>query len=658
MDLSSSLLEIALLLAGAVVIGIAARRWRIPVTVLLAVGGFLLAWGGGDEIFPLVDSLEGEAFEAIVVNLFLPILIFEAALALSTRDFLRNLGPILVLATAALAIASAVVGYSLHYFLGIPVAAALLFGVIVSATDPVAVIAVFREVGVSRRLLTLVEGESLLNDGVAIVGFNILLGAALGAKVSIGSGVTEFVTVFVGGAAIGSLFGLAASLVLPLIDRLSAATLTLGVAYGSFVVADALLGVSGITATLTAGIIVGGFAPSRASEGVRRTLENVWEALGYIANALLFLFIGLLIDPTGIRENLDAIGIAIVAVLIARPLAIVPVVAGLERFGGIRRVGHRNTGVLVWGGLRGGVALALALALPTELVEHDRFIIMTGGVVLTTLLLNATTISTLVHRLGLDRPSRADQFLEGSARLLAAEEARRRLAELGYEDRIVDARLHVAEMEAEELIDSVGLSADEELHVYTLRGLHAERRVYQLLSDAGLLRPIATRTLMQEIDDEVEEIAHGSLEIDAARREQRPWYAQAVRNLLAWLPEPAGEDITEVAYSEVTARRLAAQRARDELQRFKSLPKCDPSIVDKAKEVFAYWEQSAVEKLNELDEAADVDHTVLMRRHAEALTRIAAVESVVGLVDCGLLSERSADAAVQQIVHEVDRSKA
>jgi CPA1 family monovalent cation:H+ antiporter len=320
-------------------------------------------------------------------------------------------------------------------------------------------------------------------------------------------------------------------------------------------------------------------------------------------------------------------------------------------------VGHRNTGVLVWGGLRGGVALALALALPASLVLRDRFIVMTGGVVLMTLLLNATTISTLVHRLDLDKPTRADQFLEGSARLLAIEEARHRLAELGYADRIVEARLHVAEMEAEELLETVDLTGEEELLVYILRGLHAERRIYQLLSDAGLLRPIATRTLMQEIDDEIEEIRESELQVDAARREQRPWYALAVRRLLGWLPEPAGEDITEVAYSEVTARRLAAQRARDELERFKRLPNCDPSVVDKSKETFAYWERSAVTKLNELDASADVDNVVLMRRHAEALTRIAAVESVVGLVDCGLLSERAAEATVQSIVHEVDRSK-
>ena len=212
-------------------------------------------------------------------------------------------------------------------------------------------------------------------------------------------------------------------------------------------------------------------------------------------------------------------------------------------------------------------------------------------------------------------------------------------------------------MEAEELLDTVGLSVDEELLVYILRGLHAERKVYQVLSDAGLLRPIATRTLMQEIDDEIEEIGHGALEVDAARREQRPWYALAVRRLLAWLPEPAGEDLTEVAYSEVSARRLAAQRACDELERFKNLPKCDPSVVDKSKETFSYWERSAINVLTELDAAVDVDNTLLMRRHAEALTRISAVESVVDLVSSGLLSHRAADAAVEKIVHEVDRSK-
>ena len=143
---------------------------------------------------------------------------------------------------------------------------------------------------------------------------------------------------------------------------------------------------------------------------------------------------------------------------------------------------------------------------------------------------------------------------------------------------------------------------------------------------------------MQEIDDEIEEITAGVLDVDAARREGRAWYKQVVRKLLSWLPEPAGENITEVEYSEVSARRLAAQRACDQLERLKELPNCDTSVLDKAKETFAYWEQSATSVLSRLDTETDIDNVLLARRHSEALARIAAVESVVHLVDAGLLS--------------------
>ncbi len=656
MDLSETLLGISILLVAAVFIGIFAKRLRIPVTVVLAVGGFLIAWIAGPEAIPVLETLYGEGFAETVVNVFLPILIFEATINISTRDFLRNLGPILVLATLALAISAAVVGYSLYFVLGIPLASALLFGVLISATDPVAVLSVFKRLGVSRRLLTLVEGESLMNDGVAIVGYSIMLHVALGGSVGIAEGAIELFTVFVGGAVIGGIIGIAAALVLPMLDRLSAATMSLGIAYGSFVFAHEVLDVSGVMATAAAGLVLGAFSPSRASAPVRSTISGLWDSLAYIANALLFLFVGLLINPNLVGDNLDAIFVAIVAVLIARPLAIFPVVTALERFAKIPKVGNRNASVLVWGGLRGGVALALALALPTSLFLRDIFIAMTGGVVLATLLINATTISTLVHRLGLDKPSRSDEFLEASARLLAIEDARARLDQLGFHDKIVRSRLRVVKMEAKDQLARIQLGPDEELRVYTLRGLHVERQAYQVLSDAGLLRPIATRTLMQEIDDEIEEIQHGSLAVEAARRGARPWYARAVRGFLGWLPEPAGEDITEVAYSEVSARRLAALKANDELELFKRLPNCDTLTVDRAKETFTYWEQRAAESLHELDESGGIDRRILMRRQAEALTRVASVEAVRDLVITGLLPEKVANDAVQTIVEEVDRT--
>jgi CPA1 family monovalent cation:H+ antiporter len=283
------------LLAAAVALGLVARRVGLQLTVVLVVVGFV-ARVVGDSV-DLEIPLEGEGFEEVVVFLFLPVLVFEAALGLSVRAFFRNLGPILMLAVVALLVSAALVGGALALVLGTPLTAALLFGALISATDPVAVVAVFRQLGVPERVLVLVEGESLLNDGVAIVLFTILLSAALGADASVGSGIVEFLLVFFGGAAIGAVLGLGAAVLIAWLDRNLAAALTVAVAYGSFVLADHVLDFSGVMAGVAAGVVIAGFAPSRASAEVREMLEALWEALGYIANALLFLLIGLAIEP-------------------------------------------------------------------------------------------------------------------------------------------------------------------------------------------------------------------------------------------------------------------------------------------------------------------------------------------------------------------------
>ncbi|MDP8949717.1 MAG: cation:proton antiporter [Actinomycetota bacterium] len=289
-----------------------------------------------------------------MVFAFLPVLIFAAVLGISTRAFFRNLGPILVLAIVAFGISAVLVGVALYFGLAIPLMAALLFGALISATDPVAVVAIFRQLGVPERLLTLVEGESMLNDGVAIVLFNILLVATLGGGVSILAGLIDFFFVFFGGAAIGAALGFIVALVLPWLDRLAAAALSVAVAYGGFVLADHVLGFSGVMAAVAAGLVLGGLAPSRASAEVREAWDELWESLDYIANALLFLLIGLAIEPDLIVENFGAIALAIVVVLVSRAVAVVPLVSALERFAGIPRVGRRNEAVLIWGGLRGG----------------------------------------------------------------------------------------------------------------------------------------------------------------------------------------------------------------------------------------------------------------------------------------------------------------
>ena len=648
-DLPRLLLEASVLLSLAVLISLFTRRINIPFTVILATAGLVVNELGAD--LAISQLIAGEGFENLVLNLFLPILIFEAALMLSTREFMRNLVPIGALATVALAISAVVVGFAMNLTVGLSITVALLFGVIISATDPVAVVAIFRELGVPDRLLTIVEGESMVNDGVAIVLSQILVGAATGVALSVTDGIIEFVKVFVGGVLIGGAIGVVAVLLLPLLGRLPAAAMSIAVAYGSYVLADRFLGFSGVMATVAAGVVMGSMTESRANREVREILHEFWDALAYIANALLFLFIGLALDFSLIGENLGTIGIATVAVLVARPLAIVPLVWVLERLRVVRKVGIRNSGVLVWGGLRGGVALALAL--PPDVPEKATIVAATGGVVLATLLLNATTIRTLVHALGLDRVSRSDQFLGAAARLFAIDATRQRLTELGVDDEVLDAHLKVAEVDSRDDLTRSNLSNEEELNVLILRGLNIERETYQRLSDAGLLPPLATRTLMYEIDDEIEEAEQGALRVEAARRAHLPWYARSHRMLLGLLPPPLGEDLTKVGYIEISARRLAAQRAAAELENFKSLPNIDPQRIVDARRTFVDWEKAADSRLEQLEKQADVGHGVLRRRQAQALSGITVREVLGDLVATGVISSNVAHDAGERIVDEI-----
>ncbi len=645
MNLPEWLLGVSALLAGAVLLGVLAKRVRLPLTVVLAVVGF-----GAGTLFQ--SPLQGEGFEEVLVFLFLPVLVFEAALGLSTRAFFRNLVPILVLAVPALLISAGLVGMVLRVGLGVPLAAAGLFGVLISATDPVAVVAVFRELGVPRRLLTLVEGESLLNDGVAIVLFNVLLAAALGREVSVGGGLASFLLVFFGGAAVGALIGFAAALVLPWLEKLPATALSVAVAYGGFVLTDEVFGFSGVMATLAAGLVLSGSAPIRASEEVREGWRELWEALGYVANALLFLLIGLAIEPTLLVRYGGAILVAVAAVLIARALAVVPLVWLLERLAHIPPFGIRNQAVLIWGGLRGGVALALALALPEELPQRDLFVAMTGGVVLATLLLNATTISALVHRLGLDRPSRADKFLVGSARLAGLDAARDWLSELGLDDPAATAHLDDAEEGARGALEKLNLTSEEELEVVVRRGLFVEHETYQRLSDAGLLPPAVARTLLNEVGDQVDEVTLGRADLDRLRKRDRPPLAWLAERLTGALPKPLGENPTELAYTEASARRLAARRTGDTLEFFTRLPNLAPATVEKAKRVFAGWERRAEGELGELNE--QVEHLDLRRRQVEVLCRVASEDALDALADLGLLPTRVAREAAQEVAAELE----
>ncbi len=640
MSLPRVLLDVSGLLILAVLLSLVARRVRLPLTVVLVVVGFLAAAVG---IIPGLAELEGEAFEEIVVFAFLPLLVFAAALGIDLRAFVRNLVSILALAIPAFLLSAVLVGGGLHLLVGTGLGAAFLFGALISATDPVAVVAIFRELGVPRRLLTLVEGESLFNDGVAIVAASILLESAVGGSVSVLGGVLDFVLVFAGGALIGMVIGLVAALALPWLDRLPAVALSLAVAYGSFVLADEVLGFSGVMATAAAGMVLAGLAPSRATAEVRELLEQLWEALDYVANALLFLLIGLVIGPDAIVENIVPILVAVGLVLAARALAVVPIVFLLERLAHIPRVGWRNESVLIWGGLRGGVALALALSLPEDLAERELLVALTGGVVLATLLLNATTIRALVHRLGLDKPSRSDRFLAAIARLTGIRAARRELDELDMaQDAEVIARLAEAEGDARERVANLELDEGEQVRVVIGRGLAIERMTYQQLSDQGLIAPVVTRSLLHEVDDELEELSlRGAAHQLGSARQQGGRLDRMGRQVVHMLPEPAGEDPTDLAYAEATARRIAARRTGEAFEVFDRVPVIRPETVEAARRTFAEWEREAVAELDELDTGSASDVRELHQRQARTLALAASNRELNELAELGLLPKQA-----------------
>ena len=384
-------LVIVLLLVASLV-AIAVRRIRLPYTVgLVLVGLFISAQR------PVAVEVTPE----LILSIFVPPLIFEAAFHLDYRLLRANLIPIIMLAVPGVLVTTLFVGGAVAIGTGLPFAVAIVFGALIAATDPVAVVALFRALGVPRKLAAAVEGESLFNDGTAIVVFNIALTAALTGAFDPVAGLFDFVRVAAGGMAVGLALGwLGAQLMARVEDRLVVTTLTTLLAYGSYLVAEELH-VSGVLAVVIAGLISGNVGLASAAPTTKIMLFNLWDFLGFLANSLVFLLIGLEVDLKDLWSNLVPITVAVGAVLIGRGLVVygMPLIARLRRRRPRLPSSWRH--ILFWGGLRGAISLALALSLPVELPQHDLLVSMTFGVLLFSLLVQGTTIQFLLDRTGL-----------------------------------------------------------------------------------------------------------------------------------------------------------------------------------------------------------------------------------------------------------------
>jgi CPA1 family monovalent cation:H+ antiporter len=339
----------------------------------------------------------------VILLLFLPPLLFEAAFVLDLRLLWQVRAGVAALALPGVLLAMAVGGTLVHRGLGLPWAVALLFGAVVAATDPVAVLATFRALGVDRRLAVLLEGESLLNDGVALVLLVALVDAVDGGF-RFGSAVGTFLLAVTGGAALGLALGwVGHRLVARADDHLTEMTVSVALAYGAFLAADALH-LSGVLATIAAAATLGRLGRARGwvySGGSEALLADLWEFLAFVANAALFLLIGLAVRTADLRAHPGAVAWGVAAALAGRAAVAYGLGPVLDRLGFPLDRAARH--LLFWGGLRGAVALAAVLSLPPDFPHRTRLLAMTYGAVLFTLLAQGLTVGPLVRRLDLQQ---------------------------------------------------------------------------------------------------------------------------------------------------------------------------------------------------------------------------------------------------------------
>lgn len=505
-----------LLLTIAALVAILIRRIRLPYTVALVVVGLALA------LVP--NILDFNVSSDLILAVLVPPLVFEATLNIKWPDLRGDMPLVLLLAVGGTLLSTFIVGGIVFQLLDIPLLGALAFGALIAATDPVAVIAFFKSLGVSKRLSILVEGESLFNDGVAIVIFNLTIAAAAATLAggdtsgfSLVAAIIEFLRVSVVGIGIGLALGFVVAYVIlrNIDDHLIETATTVALAFGAYVAAESLH-TSGLLAVVAAGLVVGNIGMSNTSPTTRLTLDNFWEFLAFVANSLVFLLIGLEMRLSQLVQFAVPIAVAVLAVLFSRAVSVYLITAVHNRLTPDRLdVSMAYQHVMFWGGLRGAISLALALTIGRNLFGATiatEMQVMTFGVVLFTILVQGATIERLIDRLGLvQRRPQAIERQRRQALVYARQAGRRELNRLHnegflyadmwqsmsnvYDEEIEDARRAMRDhLEAyPELEQEMYLRARTDL-------LKAERNA---ISDAAA-RALIPREVLEELIDETD----------------------------------------------------------------------------------------------------------------------------------------------------------
>lgn len=552
----------------ALIIGAGTRHWLkkspLPYTVTLLVIGLILGamnrlgWFGpialGScklDISFLGSSLDwaGHIDPHIILFVFLPTLIFEAAFAMDLHTFKKTSANAFLLAVPGIIIALLLTGTFVMFvrhsgfgFSGWNWALALLFGTVVSATDPVAVVSLLKELGASKKLGTLIEGESLLNDGTAIVLFMVFLAVATGSG-SETKPVIQFLKVALGGTAVGLLFGyITISWVKKVFnDAMIEITVIIAAAYLTFFVAEHFLHVSGVLGVVTLGLVMAGLGRTRISPEVEHFLHEFWELAAFIANTLIFIIVGVIISNQAkiTLNNIILLGLIYLAIHVVRAIVILLLFPAMRKAGyGLSR---RNGIVLWWGALRGAIALALALivagedSIPREL--RDQFLFLTAGIVTLTLLVNATTIRPLLDWLGLTRIAPAKALMMSSANRFLRQSTETALVK-SKKDRFLNRANwnKVAEYLPDQITsqNNDNIKIDSAIAETRMRILEKEKGSYWGQFREGMLGPVAVRKLTEAINEIIDE--GGLISLSKRNDLEQEWKTPRLLSRLLYVP--------------------------------------------------------------------------------------------------------------------------
>ncbi len=486
----------------------------------------------------------------LILYIFLPTLIFEAAFAMDVHTFKKSFANAFILAVPGIIVAlilSAMVVMIIQFF-GIGMSGwtwmiALLFGTVVSATDPVAVVALLKDLGASKKLGTLIEGESLLNDGTAIVIFMVLLLSITGAG-SDTSPIVEFLRVAIGGTLVGLGIGyiIIAWVKKVFNDALVEITVIVAGAYITFYIAEHFFHVSGVLGLVALGLLMASSGRTRISPEVEHFLHEFWEMFAFIANTLIFLIVGVVIANNIVFTANDFL----ILILLYIGIHIVRAIVLTIFFPLMKKAGYgltkKNAYVLWWGALRGAIALALALIVASESKIdsniRDQFLFYTAGIVTMTLVINATTIKLLLDKLGLTKIPPAKQKMILNARNYLRQASEKSIDKLKT-DRFLsranweDVKKYLPEKPGdEEIIIDEGKFSN--LYETRRRVLEKEKSSYWTQFKEGLLGPIAVRNLTDAINEIID--SDGKIALSERKDLEQLWKTPKFLSKLQSIP--------------------------------------------------------------------------------------------------------------------------